>query len=75
MPNDAIPISRLHSVPRRKKKLKLFDTFKISDYANYQIFCNKRILFEYIVTKITYRMLLWKLTLFLMIKNMYCHFT
>ena len=50
MPNDAIPISRLHSVPR-KKNSKLFDTFKISDYANYQIFCNKRILFEYIVTK------------------------
>ena len=50
MPNDAIPISRLHSVPR-KKNLKLFDTFKILDYANYRIFCNKRILFEYIVTK------------------------
>ena len=50
MPNDAIPISRLHSVPR-KKNLELFDTFKISDYANYQIFCNQMILFEYIVTK------------------------
>ena len=50
MPNDAIPISRLHSVPR-KKNLKLFDTFKILDCANYRIFCNERILFEYIVTK------------------------